>query len=102
MTDKVFTDGMIVKRSDKAPEYVLCNLSVKVDEFTAWLAQNQSNGWVNIQCKVAKTGKMYAELDTWRPTQGDAAKGGIVEANRALRDPAGTSVLDDFNDPIPF
>ena len=102
-TDKTFAAGLIVKRHERAPEFVLCNLSVKVDEFTAFAQQHQSNGWLNIQCKVSKNGKMYAELDTWKPTDGDAAKGGIVEANRVLREPASASVPDDFGDTdIPF
>ena len=97
--DKVFAAGMIVKRNENAPEFVLCNLSVKVDEFAAFAQQHQSNGWLNIQCKVGKSGKMYAELDTWKPTQGDAAKGGIVEANKALREPVPADFPDDD---IPF
>jgi hypothetical protein len=100
--EKIFAAGLIVKRNENAPEYVMCNLSVKVDEFAAFAQQYQSNGWLNIQCKVSKNGKMYAELDTWKPTQGDAAKGGIVEANRALRGPDSAAAPDDFNDSIPF
>mgnify|MGYP003442921381 CR=1 FL=1 len=100
-TDKTFAAGMIVKRHERAPEFVLCNLSVKVSEFTEFMLANHSNGWVNIQCKVARNGKMYAELDTWKPTDGDAAKGGIVEANRVLREPAAPDP-DYFNDSIPF
>ena len=34
--DKVFADGLIVKRNDNAPDFVICNLSVKVDEFKAF------------------------------------------------------------------
>ncbi len=108
--EKIFAAGLIVKRHERAPEFVLCNLSVKVDEFTAFAQQHQSNGWLNIQCKVSKNGKMYAELDTWKPTDGDAAKGGIVEANRVLREPAasiahgaGGDFCNDFQDSdIPF
>lgn len=100
-TEKTFAAGLIVKRHERAPEYVLCNLSVKVSEFTEFMLANHSNGWVNIQCKVGKSGKMYAELDTWKPTDGDAAKGGIVEANRVLREPAAPDT-DYFDDSIPF
>jgi len=99
MTDKVFIDGMIVKRREQAPEYVLCNLSVKVDEFIAFAQQHQKAGWLNIDCMVGKSGKPYAALDTWQPTQGEVARGGIVEANRALREAATT---DPFADDIPF
>jgi hypothetical protein len=95
--EKIFADGLIVKRNPQAPDFVTCNLSVKVDEFVSFLQQHQSNGWVNIQCKVSKGGKHYAELDTWKPTQGDAAQGGIVEANNALK--AAAPIADDD---IPF
>lgn len=82
--EKIFANGLVVKRAETAPDYVLCNLSVKVDEFVAWLQENQSNGWVNVACKTGKSGKHYAELDTWKPTQGDAAKAGMAQAKQAV------------------
>ena len=33
MDKKIFADGMRLKRYDKAPEFVISNLSIKVDEF---------------------------------------------------------------------
>jgi len=84
MNDKIFVDGLIVKRNEKAPEFVVCSLSAKVDELVAFLQQHESNGWVNIQVKVAKSGKYYAELDTWKPIQGDAAKVGLADTKKAL------------------
>lgn len=95
--NKVFVDGLIVKRHEKAPDFVVCNLSVKVAELVPFLEQNQSNGWVNVQVKQAKSGKYYAELDTWKPTQGDAAQQGMAEARRAA-EPEGAM----FDDDIPF
>ena len=94
---KTFVDGLIVKRHDNAPEWVLCNLSVKVSKIVPFLQQHESNGWVNIQCKVGKSGKHYAELDTWRPTQGDSAKAGMAQAKAAAA-PEGFADLED----IPF
>jgi len=87
MSEKIFVDGMIVKRNDKAPEYVLCNLSIKVAELVPFLEQHQSNGWVNVQCMVSKAGKHYAELDTWKPTQGDIGKEGMAQARAAAAEP---------------
>jgi len=99
MTDKIFANGMVVKeRRTNAPDYVICNLSIKVDEFIQTLQAHQSNGWVNVNCLVAKSGKPYAEIDTWRPTQGDAAKQGMEQAKAAI-----APVADAFaNDDIPF
>jgi hypothetical protein len=69
MEDKKFTDGLIVKRAENAPEFVIANLSIKVDEFTKWLTANQSNGWVNVNLLMGKSGKPYGVLDTWKPKE---------------------------------
>ena len=70
MSNKVFTDGLIVKRRDNAPDFIICNLSVKVEDFVNWLEANKNNGWVNIDVKRSgHSGKLYAELDTWQPSQ---------------------------------
>jgi hypothetical protein len=76
VNDKQFVDGMIVKRSDSAPEFVLANLSIKRGELIAFLDQ-QSGDWVNVVLKRAKSGKCYAELDTWKPSDklADVARG---------------------------
>jgi hypothetical protein len=63
--DKVFADGFIFKRSDNAPDWVVGNMSVKVDEAISFLQSNQKNGWVNLKVNSAKSGKYYMELDTW-------------------------------------
>lgn len=61
-------EGMIAKRRDNAPSFVTVNLSIKVDSFTQFLEENESNGWVNLQVKKRDDGSHYAELDTWKPT----------------------------------
>ena len=66
-TEKVFADGFIFKRNENAPEFVVGAMSIKVDEAMAFLAQNESNGWVNLNVKKSKGGKFYMELDTWKP-----------------------------------
>jgi hypothetical protein len=65
--EKVFADGFIFKRQENAPEFVVGSMSIKVDEAMAFLAQNESNGWVNLNVKKSKGGKYYMELDTWKP-----------------------------------
>lgn len=98
--EKVFASGFIAKRNDAAPEYVLVNLSVKVSEEMEFLNRNQSNGWVNLQVKRSQGGKLYVELDTWKPTQGDHAKEGMAQARAAA---APTPQPDAFaDDDMPF
>ena len=71
MADKIFVNGIVVKqRHDRTPDYVLANISCKVDELIPCLQQHADNGWVNIQIKQSQGGKNYAEVDTWKPTQG--------------------------------
>lgn len=73
MTDKIFPSGLIFKEK-RAKEYdsVKGHLSIKVDEFIDFLKANESKGWVNIDLKVSKDGKPYAELNTWKPETDEA------------------------------
>ncbi len=102
MSDMIFIDGMIVKRRDNAPDYVLCSLSCKVAELTKTLEKLQSDGWVNIDCMRSKGGKLYASLDQWRPTQGQSAKTGMKQAKAAIPSADEPKAEDDFEDDIPF
>lgn len=65
--DKKFADGFIFKRNERAPEFVVGGLSVRVDEAIEFLKQNQKNGWVNLNIKQGRSGKYYIELDTYEP-----------------------------------
>jgi hypothetical protein len=65
--DKIFADGFVFKRNEKAPDFVVGNVSVKVEEATAFLKQHAKNGWVNLQIKNSQGGKYYIELDTFEP-----------------------------------
>lgn len=76
MNDKIFVNGMVVKRNDNAPEYVLANLSIKRTDLMDFLRQQDSD-WLNVALKRAKSGKCYAELDMWKPAEklADVARG---------------------------
>lgn len=65
--EKIFADGFVFKRNEKAPDFVVGNISVKVEEATAFLKQHTKNGWVNLQVKNSQGGKYYIELDTFEP-----------------------------------
>ena len=72
--EKVFADGLVSKRNEKAPDFVVVNQSYKVDEFIAFLKKHAKNGWVNTQTKVAQSGKYYTELDTFEPKSKQATQ----------------------------
>ena len=65
---KVFPKGLIYKLPrEGAPEFVKGSLSIKVDEFTEFCAQNHNNGWVNLDFLKSKEGKLYFALNDWKP-----------------------------------
>jgi hypothetical protein len=66
--EKIFADGFSFKRSEKAPEFVIGRLSMKVDEAVAFIKTHQKGGWVNLNVKQARSGNYYMELDTFEPT----------------------------------
>lgn len=84
--EKIFVEGIFADRKDNAPDFVLCNLSFKCREFLEFMKQHANEkGYINVDVKRSKNGKVYAELNTWKP---DAEK----------KAPA----KDDFDDDIPF
>jgi len=94
--DKVFVDGMIVKRHERAPDFVIANLSLKCKELVAWMQKHHRDGWCNIQIKQSKGGKYYAELDTFVPSKREEYDTGMAQA-KAAAEP------DNFGDSdIPF
>ena len=63
-----FVGGLIVKAPrEGAPDFVKMCLSFKRLEAIAWL-QEQEGEWVNADVKEARSGKLYAAVDDWKPT----------------------------------
>ena len=86
MSEKQFVNGLIVKRNDKAPDFVLCSLSMKVDELVQFLQANNNGGWVNVDCKRGKSGKMYAEVNTWKPNNSNGGDNGQADFSQVKQD----------------
>lgn len=72
--EKIFADGFVFKRNEKAPEFVIGRMSIKVDEAIAFIKQHESNGWVNLGVKQARSGNYYIELDTFKPANDSAVE----------------------------
>lgn len=68
MTDKIFADGLFFKRpSDKAPKFIIGNLSVNIEKFTKFIQEQQTEkGWVNLDIKESRNGTIYIELNTYK------------------------------------
>lgn len=76
---KVFVDGLLVKLpDDNAPDFVKLKLSIKLDEFGPWVAARKKadpdSEWMNIEIKEGRSGKWYAELNTWKPSTDQPAR----------------------------
>lgn len=71
--EKIFADGFVFKRNEKAPDFVIGRMSIKVEEAIAFLKQHEENGWVNLGVKTARSGNFYVELDTFKPKSDDSA-----------------------------
>ena len=69
METKKYAQGLFVKRNDKAPDFVVCSLSIKAEEFNQFLEENvNEKGYVNLQVLKSKDkGTLYAVLDTFEP-----------------------------------
>ena len=72
--ETVFVDGMICKKNEKAPDFVLCDLSIKCKDLVSFMRENHKDGWINVDIKMSRAGKPYASLNTWQPTKQEAAK----------------------------
>ena len=94
MSEIKFANGLIFKRSEKAPDYVIGSLSIKKSEFIPFLNSEQGD-WVNLSIKLSKAGKYYIELDTWKPKKNDGANEVINEGVKETNIPA-------TNDDLPF
>ncbi len=67
--EKIYAKGLFAKRNEKTPEFVICSLSVKTDDFTQFLKENTNEkGYVNLQVLKSKDkGTLYAVVDTFEP-----------------------------------
>ena len=86
MTDeKIYANGLIVKRHPNAPDIVKANLSFKMEEFISFAREHHKDGWLNVQVKESKGGKLYAELDTFTPSKREEYDTGMRQAKQAAQ-----------------
>jgi hypothetical protein len=102
MADIEFVDGLIVKAPhEKAPDFVKASISIKVEDLGVWLRAKHKAGeeWVNVDVKVAKSGKWYAAVNTYKKEDAKGT-GGSPQPQRSN----GQKKADpmDMEDDIPF
>lgn len=82
--EKVFANGFSFSRNEKAPDFVIGRMSIKVEDAIAFLQeQKNEKGWVNLNVKRARSGNHYVELDTYQPASSDRAATATAESPAA-------------------
>ena len=68
--EKNFVSGFYPK--ELKVDFIKCNIGINKKEFIEWFKQQDPNEeWINIDIKVAQSGKLYAEKNTWKPKPKD-------------------------------
>lgn len=67
--EPVFPDGVFFnKPHENAPDFVKGSVSfTDVGKFMDFLKRNQTENQLTLDLKVSKAGKLYFQLNTWRP-----------------------------------
>jgi hypothetical protein len=99
--EKIFADGFVFKRNEKAPDFVVGRISIKVEEAIAFMKQHQKNGWINLGVKTARSGNHYIELDTFEAKSKDSAVENY-EVKAKKPNTAAQQVLSEVDDDLPF
>lgn len=71
MAEKQFADGIRFNTpSEKAPEFVKGTISIQIEKFIPWAqAHADERGWINLDVKESKGGKIYCEVSSWKPNK---------------------------------
>ena len=100
--EKIYAKGLFAKRNEKAPDFVVCSLSFKTDDFIQFLRENTNEkGYVNLQVlKSKEKGTIYAVLDTFEPKGSTAS----TEVKKAVKTQANDTFRNENNggDGFPF
>jgi len=67
MSEKEFVDGLIIKKPhEKAPDFIKFSISIKRKDLGNWLRAKEDE-WINVDVKESQKGKLYAEVNNWKP-----------------------------------
>tara|TARA_R100001369_G_C3196264_1_gene144822 strand:+ start:97 stop:453 length:357 start_codon:yes stop_codon:yes gene_type:complete len=115
--EKEFPQGMIFKEGKM--EFIHCTISIKKQEFIEYLS-TKDDDWINIDVKTSRAGKIYGEVNNWKPVTdgmiGGSNFGEAIErqkagndtglspsdAQRIIKDDQAKEKKDEFEDDIPF
>lgn len=73
MANDKLVDGIMAKKPhEKAPDFIKAKVSVKADAFIPFIEANTNErGWLNLELKESREGKLYFSLDSFEPKKQD-------------------------------
>ena len=90
--EKIFAAGVYFKPPHQnAPDFVKGSISIKLADFSAFVKEHRDGEWMNLKVLESRNGKMYVELDTWKP-----------DPQRASQAASQSYQAPDFDDDIGF
>ena len=100
--DKEFVPGLFIyPPNDKAPDFVKGAISIEIPDLGKWLKEKHNAGETKIRLdiKSGKSGKWYAEVNTWKPSGNPSSpdQSGGAGPGKAAPDSGGM-----IDDDIPF
>lgn len=101
--DVEFPQGLYFKEAHpNSPDFVKGRVNIKVDEFIDYL-EGQEGKWLNLDLKISKKGKAYAQVSNFEPKKQDESNDRSQGSNDSLDSDVDLSEgLDDVEDDLPF
>jgi len=66
--ENIFVDGMIIKHPhERVPNFIKATMSLNVEKLKEFMDKHNVNGWINIDIKEGRNGKLYASLNMFNP-----------------------------------
>jgi len=103
-----FIEGLFVKAPhENAPDFVKAKVNIKRNDLIQWLSA-RNDEWINIDIKEAHSGKWYASVDNWQPSEVNEALSAQTPPPASLSAGFDDGPPEDYpdiissEDPIPF
>ena len=101
--DVIFADGLaFFEPHPNAPDFIKGCISINPEKLAAWMAAQKvnENGYIKLDVKEARSGKLYVSLNTYKPTGGQREERAAPAPTRAPE--CISADIDNFGDDIPF
>ena len=81
-----YLNGLWVEKPhEKAPDFVKAKMSINVEKMLETLKSSKEK-YINLQLKESKDGRLYAEIDEWKPDKNEKKPEPITEEDSDLPD----------------